>query len=78
LDEGDAHLATIARRMTRTEVYKHPYAVIVIAPARFRSALWAAIGETNGEVYFQAVMTSDVVRVAQLRVLSQAKTTKNL
>ena len=42
----------------RAEVYKHWYAVAVIAPAWYRAALCAEIGERDGEVVYSEVMDS--------------------
>jgi hypothetical protein len=62
LDESDSFLASLASQLTRTEVHKHWYANVVIAPARYRAALWEAIGEAAGERHFRHEMDSPKVR----------------
>jgi hypothetical protein len=58
LDEGDVHLASLARHLTRTEIYKHWYAITVIAPAWYRKELWRVAGQRDGEQIFDEVMHS--------------------
>ena len=55
LVEGEEHLASIAARHNRAEVLKHWFAVMVIAPARYRRALHEAIGEVAGDDHFYGV-----------------------
>lgn len=61
LDENDMHLGSLARRVTRSELYKNWYAVVIIAPARYRAALWEAVGESAGDQYFNEIMRSSKV-----------------
>jgi hypothetical protein len=72
LDNGDSHLASLARQLTRAEVYQHWYAVIVVAPALYRAALWDAVGQRDGEHHFEGVMGSLNVVNQRRRVMASA------
>jgi hypothetical protein len=54
LDDDDEYLRSVAKCHTRPEVLKHPYALFVIAPARYRQALRNALGDDDGDAYFMA------------------------
>ena len=52
IDQGDPFLAPLARRMSFAELCTDPYATGIIAPARYRQALHAAVGQAAGDRWF--------------------------
>jgi len=71
LDESDVHLRPLARRFPRAEAYKHWYANMIVAPARYRAALWASLGEKDGDMAFELAMARAEVQRLQLKVTGQ-------
>lgn len=55
VDHDDPYLAPLVRRLSRAELFEHWYARRVIAPARYRQALWEAVGQSAGDHHFYAV-----------------------
>jgi hypothetical protein len=69
------HLASLARRVARADLYRHWYAVIIIAPAKYRAALWEASGEADGERYFRSAIQSPKVQNEVLNAIQFARST---
>lgn len=69
VDDGDSRLESLARRLHRSDLQRHWYATLVVAPALYRAALWEAVGESNGDRYFYAQMeTSSALRLKLLAI----------
>ena len=52
LNEDDDRIRAIARCHNRAQVLKHWYAIVVLAPARYRKALQDAMGVEDGDAYY--------------------------
>ena len=52
IDHDDLFLAPLARRLSREELLTDPYAVGVVARARYRLALHAAVGQAAADRWF--------------------------
>ena len=52
IDKADPFLAPLARRMSFAELCTDPYATGVVARARYRLALWDAVGQVAGDRWF--------------------------
>ena len=52
IDHDDPFLAPLVRGMTATELFQSWYAQRVVAPARYRQALTAAVGQAAGDRWF--------------------------
>jgi hypothetical protein len=54
IDSDDPLLAPVARRLTHEELFTDPYATEIVARARYRLALWDAVGQVAGDRWFYA------------------------
>ena len=54
LNADDEYLRTIAECHTRAQVLKNYYAIVVIAPVYYRTALRNEMGVEDGDAYFFA------------------------
>ena len=52
IDKADPFLAPLARRMSFAELCTDWYATEIVAPNRYRLALWAAVGQAAGDRFF--------------------------
>jgi hypothetical protein len=52
IDHADPILAPLVRRMSFAELCTDPYATGVVARARYRLALWDAVGQVAGDRWF--------------------------
>jgi hypothetical protein len=49
IDHDDPFLSPLARRMSHGELLNDWYATEIVAPARYRLALWAAVGQVAAD-----------------------------
>jgi len=50
--DNDPYLDHLARRLTPGELFTNWYALQIVAPNRYRLALWAAVGQAAGDRFF--------------------------
>ena len=52
LTHGDPFLSPRLRALTPDELLKEPYMVRILGAARYRAALWAAVGQRVGDGHY--------------------------
>ncbi len=73
LDDNDDHLAPVAARLSRPELFKDWFAVVVVAPARYRTALRLAVGDDDGDRYCDAEMATPRVNKLKLAAIARGR-----
>jgi hypothetical protein len=66
IDNSDPHLENLAVHLNHKDLFQHWYAIIFVAPARYRQALKSALGSYDGERQYAAAMNTPAVKKIQL------------
>ena len=56
VDHDDPFLSPELRALTPAELQTHWYGVRILAPARYRAALWASVGQRRGDAHFYGTL----------------------
>jgi hypothetical protein len=71
LQDPSRHCHSRLKALPRDERFKDTFAIVIYAPALYRDALWAAVGERDGERHYQEEMSSQ--RVQKMKVAAIAR-----